>query len=42
VVSRPEVAQIKDVVRAADPAAFMVIGQAHQALGEGFQPWSEG
>jgi uncharacterized membrane-anchored protein YitT (DUF2179 family) len=40
VVSRSEVAQIKAVVRKADPAAFMVIGQAHEALGEGFQPFS--
>jgi uncharacterized membrane-anchored protein YitT (DUF2179 family) len=40
VVSRAEVAQIKAVVRKADPAAFMVIGQAHEALGEGFQPFS--
>jgi len=39
VVSRAEVAQIKAVVRKADPGAFMVIGQAHEALGEGFQPF---
>jgi uncharacterized membrane-anchored protein YitT (DUF2179 family) len=39
VVSRSEVAQIKAVVRKADPGAFMVIGQAHEALGEGFQPF---
>lgn len=38
VVSRPEVAQIKAFVREADPKAFMVIGQAHEALGEGFVP----
>jgi len=37
VISRSEVAQIKAVVRDADPKAFMVIGQAHEALGEGFQ-----
>lgn len=39
VVSRAEVAQIKTVVREADPKAFMVIGQAHEALGEGFRPF---
>lgn len=37
VISRSEVAQIKAVVREADPKAFLVIGQAHEALGEGFQ-----
>jgi uncharacterized membrane-anchored protein YitT (DUF2179 family) len=25
-------------VREVDPGAFMVIGQAHEALGEGFRP----
>ena len=38
VVSRSEVAQIKEIVKKADPGAFMVIGQAHEALGEGFLP----
>jgi len=37
VVSRSEVAQVKALVREADPRAFMVIGHAHEALGEGFQ-----
>jgi uncharacterized membrane-anchored protein YitT (DUF2179 family) len=37
VVTRAEVAQIKAVVREVDPKAFMVIGQAHEALGEGFR-----
>jgi uncharacterized membrane-anchored protein YitT (DUF2179 family) len=37
VVSRPEVQQLKTIVRETDPQAFMVIGQAHEALGEGFQ-----
>jgi uncharacterized membrane-anchored protein YitT (DUF2179 family) len=40
VVSRSEVAQIKEIVKKADPRAFMVIGQAHEALGEGFRPLS--
>ena len=39
VVSRPEIQQIKLVVSEADPQAFMVVGQAHEALGEGFQPF---
>lgn len=38
VVSRSEIVQIKSLVREADPRAFMVIGQAHEALGEGFRP----
>jgi uncharacterized membrane-anchored protein YitT (DUF2179 family) len=38
VVSRAEVVQIKTLVREADPRAFMVVGQAHEALGEGFRP----
>jgi uncharacterized membrane-anchored protein YitT (DUF2179 family) len=37
VVSRAEVAQIKSLVRESDPEAFMVIGHAHEALGEGFR-----
>jgi uncharacterized membrane-anchored protein YitT (DUF2179 family) len=41
VISRAEVAQIKNLVRQADPGAFMVIGQAHEALGEGFRPLSD-
>jgi uncharacterized membrane-anchored protein YitT (DUF2179 family) len=41
VVSRAEIAQIKALVREADPHAFMVIGQAHEALGEGFRPLGE-
>ncbi|BAJ62327.1 YitT family protein [Anaerolinea thermophila] len=38
VVTRSEVSQIKSIVKAVDPNAFMVIGQAHEALGEGFRP----
>jgi uncharacterized membrane-anchored protein YitT (DUF2179 family) len=37
VVSRSEVQQLKTIVQETDPKAFMVIGQAHEALGEGFQ-----
>ena len=38
VVTRAEVNQLKALVREADPKAFMVIGLAHEALGEGFRP----
>jgi len=41
VVSRPEVQQLKTIVRESDPKAFMVIGQAHEALGEGFQAFKK-
>jgi uncharacterized membrane-anchored protein YitT (DUF2179 family) len=37
-VSRAEVGQLKAIIREADPSAFVVIGQAHEALGEGFSP----
>ncbi|HTP00532.1 MAG TPA: YitT family protein [Anaerolineales bacterium] len=38
VVTRSEVAQLKAIVHEADPQAFIVIGQAHEAFGEGFKP----
>jgi uncharacterized membrane-anchored protein YitT (DUF2179 family) len=38
VVTRAEVATLKAIVHEADPRAFMVIGVAHEALGEGFRP----
>ena len=41
VVTRSEVAQLKTIVQEADPQAFMVIGQAHEALGEGFKPFNK-
>ncbi|RPJ42410.1 MAG: YitT family protein, partial [Chloroflexi bacterium] len=37
VITRPEVSRIKEIVHQLDPKAFMVIGTAHEALGEGFQ-----
>lgn len=37
VITRAEVATLKTIVREVDPAAFMVIGHAHEALGEGFR-----
>ena len=41
VVTRSEVQQLKTIVHEADPRAFMVIGVAHEALGEGFQPFKK-
>ena len=38
VITRAEVNQLKALVREADSTAFMVIGTAHEALGEGFSP----
>jgi uncharacterized membrane-anchored protein YitT (DUF2179 family) len=38
VVSRAEVSTLKTIVSEIDPEAFMVIGVAHEALGEGFRP----
>jgi len=38
VITRSEVAQLKTIVREIDAEAFIVIGQAHEALGEGFKP----
>lgn len=42
VVTRPEVSQLKALVHEIDPKAFMVIGVAHEALGEGFRPLKRG
>jgi uncharacterized membrane-anchored protein YitT (DUF2179 family) len=38
VITRAEVSQLKALVHEADPRAFIVIGQAHEVLGEGFRP----
>lgn len=40
-VSRSEVSQLKAIIKETDPQAFVVIGQAHEALGEGFKPMQE-
>lgn len=37
VITRAEVVTLKAIVREVDPSAFMVIGHAHEALGEGFR-----
>ena len=39
VVTRSEVQQLKTIVHEIDPNAFMVVGAAHEALGEGFKPF---
>ena len=41
VISRSEVMRLKSLVREVDPMAFMVIGQAQEALGEGFMRLSD-
>ena len=38
VISRSEVARLKAIIHEVDPDAFVVIGQANEALGEGFRP----
>jgi uncharacterized membrane-anchored protein YitT (DUF2179 family) len=41
VVTRSEVQQLKTIIQEMDPKAFMVIGQAHEAVGEGFQSFKK-
>lgn len=41
VISRSEISLIKAFVKEADQNAFMVIGEAYEALGEGFKPLNE-
>lgn len=41
VISRSEVARLKALIHEADPEAFVVIGQANEALGQGFRPLKE-
>ena len=38
VITRAEVVPLKAIVHEMDPEAFLVIGVAHEALGEGFKP----
>ena len=40
-VSRMEINRLKMLVHEIDPKAFMVIGQAQEALGEGFMPFKD-
>jgi uncharacterized membrane-anchored protein YitT (DUF2179 family) len=39
-ISRAEVNPLKEIIYEVDPGAFVVIGQAYEALGEGFKPLS--
>jgi len=41
VISRAEVSQLKTLIFEVDAEAFMVIGTAHEALGEGFKSFTE-
>jgi uncharacterized membrane-anchored protein YitT (DUF2179 family) len=41
VITRSEVSVLKSLVLEADPGAFIVIGQAHEVLGEGFRPFKQ-
>lgn len=41
VVTRAEIPHLKALTRDLDPAAFLIIGQAHEVRGEGFQPIQE-
>jgi uncharacterized membrane-anchored protein YitT (DUF2179 family) len=41
VISRSEVSRLKALIHDVDPQAFVVIGQASEALGEGFRPLKE-
>lgn len=37
IVSRQEIGRLKDVVKAADPHAFIIISNVHDVLGQGFE-----
>ena len=41
VVTRSEIQHLKNIVHEIDPKAFMVVGAAYEALGEGFQPFKK-
>jgi uncharacterized membrane-anchored protein YitT (DUF2179 family) len=38
VVYRSQIMLLKDIIAAIDPAAFVVVSEAHEVLGEGFRP----
>ncbi len=40
-VKRRQAAELKELVMEADPAAFLVLQEAHQVLGEGFERYSK-
>ena len=39
-IKRQQVAELKELVMGIDPRAFMVLQEAHQVLGEGFERYS--
>jgi uncharacterized membrane-anchored protein YitT (DUF2179 family) len=39
-VTRSEVNRLKELIQGVDPEAFVVISSAHEALGEGFKPFT--
>ena len=41
VVGKRQLPKVKDSLRRIDPTLFMVVVDAHETLGEGFQPLSE-
>jgi len=38
VVTRKEVANLRQIVQQIDPKAFVIIANVHEVLGEGFRP----
>ena len=40
-IKRRQAAELKELVMEIDPAAFMVLQEAHQVLGEGFERYSK-
>ena len=37
VIQKKEITQFKEIIRGIDPTAFVVIFQAHEIMGEGFE-----
>ncbi len=40
-IKRQQVAELKELVMEIDPEAFLVLQEAHQVLGEGFERYSK-
>jgi uncharacterized membrane-anchored protein YitT (DUF2179 family) len=38
VVTRKEVATLRQIIRRIDPKAFVIIANVHEVVGEGFRP----
>ena len=39
-VRRQQIAELKELVMAIDPGAFVIVQEAHQVLGDGFSRYS--